>query len=338
MGELDLRGLGEFEIVHRMRAVLAAGQPIVVEAERRGVPYETEIEPLPHPSWWWQLPTWCAFVLVGAFLLVRAPHWHLRRIFFVGMLAWACFGVSNAPAPPLQKVTATVVALPLAFALTLWFYLAWAEKGRPGGWGRALAWALGLSWLGVQALQFALGLPTGTLPDRLTGALSIAMPPLLGGALFRTYRRSEPLERRQLRWILYTTLISGLPIALVFFAAAWTPQLDDRFLDLGWSLLGLYALGYAVAVVGYGWLDIDRVISASAAASVLGVALVGGLLAVVPPVASAASTTIGIDPETGRLALSMALAGVLVPAYRRLRPWLDGWMFAGVLSLLLNLI
>jgi class 3 adenylate cyclase len=221
-----------------------------------------------------------------------------------------------------------VVALPLAFALTLWFYLAWAEKGRPGGWGRALAWALGLSWLGVQALNFALGLPTGTLPDRLTGALSIAMPPLLGGALFRTYRRSEPLERRQLRWILYTTLISGLPIALVFFAAVWTPQLDDRFMDLGWSLLGLCALGYAVAVVGYGWLDIDRVISASAAASVLGVALVGGLLAVVPPVASAASTTIGIDPETGRLALSMALAGILVPAYRRLRPWLDRFLFA----------
>jgi class 3 adenylate cyclase len=58
------------------------------------------------------------------------------------------------------------------------------------------------------------------------------------------------------------------------------------------------------------------------------VALVGGLLAVVPPVASAASTTIGIDPETGRLALSMALAGILVPAYRRLRPWLDRFLFA----------
>jgi class 3 adenylate cyclase len=87
-------------------------------------------------------------------------------------------------------------------------------------------------------------------------------------------------------------------------------------------------LGFAVAVVGYGWLDIDRVISASAAATVLGVALVGGLLAVVPPVASAASTTLGIDPETGRLTLSMALAGIVVPAYRRLRPRLDRWMFA----------
>jgi hypothetical protein len=29
-----------------------------------------------------------------------------------------------------------------------------------------------------------------------------------------------------------------------------------------------------------------------------------------------ASAALGIDPETGRLALSMALAAVLVPAYR----------------------
>lgn len=127
IGDVDLRGLGVFEIEYRIRALLAQGQPIAVEAEREGFRFKTEIEPVPNPSWWWQLPSWCAFVL---------------------------------------------------------------------------------------------------------------------------------------------------------------------------------------------------------AATVLGVTLLGGLLAVVPPIAGVASTTLGIDPETGRRALSMALAGIVVPAYRRLRPWLDGWMFA----------
>jgi hypothetical protein len=109
------------------------------------------------------------------------------------------------------------------------------------------------------------------------------------------------------------------PIAFAYFATAFVPEIDERLFALGWSLVGLSPLGYAVAILGYGCLDIDRVISASAAATVLGVALLGSLLAVVPPVAALASTTLGIDPETGRLALSMGLAAI-VTKWRTLRP------------------
>src|SRR5690606_3915109 len=124
------------------------------------------------------------------------------------------------------------------------------------------------------------------------------------------------------------TFVAVLPIVGVAGTEALMPELDENFYPIGFSLLGLIALSYVVAVVGYGWLDIDRVISASAAATALGVAPVGGLPTVVPSAAALASTTIGVDPETGRLALSMALAAVLVPAYRRLRPWVDRTMFA----------
>jgi class 3 adenylate cyclase len=329
IGEIDLRGLSQPRIRYRTRALLAASVPLAVEGERSGVRFETEIEPAPLPSWWWPLPTWGAFVVVGSFLLAHAPHWHLRRISFLSMMAWACFGVDyGAPTHPFQKVLANVVAVPSAFTLTLWFYLSWAEKGPPPAWGRPVTWALGLGWLVAQALGYVLTLPTGILPDAFMGILSIAGISILLGALVRAYRRSEALERRKLRWVVYAMFVGGTPIAIVYGAGALVPQLDERFFTLGWSLLGVVPLGYAVAIVGYGWLDVDRVISASAAATVLGVALLGALLAVVPPVASAASTTIGIDPETGRLTLSMALAGVLVPAYRRIRPWLDRQMFA----------
>jgi hypothetical protein len=256
-------------------------------------------------------------------------HWHLRRIFFLCTLAWACFGVTAfGPAHPIESTIGTVVAIPLAYALTLWFFFSWDERRRPGRIAWALTWAFGIAWLVVQALNFVLKLPTGTLPDTLSAALAIVGLPVYLGALVGTYRRSEPLKRRQLRWILYAMFLGSVPLAFVFLAAALAPHLDQRFFMVGTSLMGVIPLGFGVAVVGYGWLDIDRVISASAAATVLGVALLGGLLAVVPPVASAASTTLGIDPDTGRLALSMALAGIVVPAYRRLRPWLDRWMFA----------
>jgi len=328
LGGLDLRGLGLPEIEYRTRGSLAAGRPLAVVGERGGLRFETEVAPAPLASWWWPLPTWCAFVLVGSFLLVRARHWHLRRIFFVMMLAWACQGVSLGPSHPLQRTVGMVVASPLAQSLTLWFFFSWREQAPPGRLGRALAWALGLAWLTTQALKLSFPLPTGTLPDALSGALVVTEVTLYLGTLVQTYRRSESLERRQLRWILYTMFVGTLPIALAYSASAFVPQLDERFLTVGWSLVGLVPLGFAVAIVGYGWLDIDRVISASAAITVLGVAGLGGLLALVPPVAGLASRALGIDPGTGQLALSMGLAGALVPAYRHLRRGLDRWMFA----------
>jgi class 3 adenylate cyclase len=328
IGGIDLRGLTYPRILYRTRGLLAAGAPLAVEAERDGSRLATRFEPLPAPFWWWPYPTWIVCVLVASFTLVRAPHWHLRRIAFLCLLAWACFGVSYGPTHPLEKVLGSVVAVPLALALTLWFFLAWAEKGRPGAVGRALTWAFGIAWLAIQAPQFVFTAPTGTVQTALTAILSVAGLPIFLGALVRTYARSEALERRQLRWIVYTTFLGSVPVVTAYSAAAFVPHFDERLFALAWSFVGVIPIGFAVAIVGYGWLDIDRAISASAAATVVGVTLLAGLLAVVPPLANAASGVLDIDPETARLAFSVGLAIVLVPSYQRLRPWLDRWMFA----------
>ena len=80
-------------------------------------------------------------------------------------------------------------------------------------------------------------------------------------------------------------------------------------------------------MVGYRWLDVDRLISATAALTLLGVAGVGGFALVVPRMAAAASGAVGVDPATGQAALSMALAALAVPGYRLLRPQIDRRLF-----------
>jgi len=328
LGHLDLRGLSRAEIEYQTRPLLREGRPFEVELERDGERVTARAEPVPYPSWWWSIPIWLAFVLTGAFLLLRAPHWHLARHWFVCCVAWAClFASYYLPVHPLQ-VFGLVASFGLASGLTTWFVLAWDESARPGRGALGLSWAIGLATLASMAASYLLTLPLGIAPYSVAAGVGVAGIALYLAAMGRAYRRSEALERRKLRWILLGHFLGLIPLGVLNVGREMLPLLRPELFSLAFLPLAAIPLGYAVAIVGYGWLDIDRVISASAAATGVGVAGVGGLLAIVPPVASAASGTLGIDPETGRLALSMALAAVLVPAYRRLRPWLDRRLFA----------
>jgi class 3 adenylate cyclase len=328
LGDLDLQGLSRIEIERRTVPLLRAGLPFNVDLERGGARFITRAEPAPFPSWFWPIPVWLAWVAVSTFLLLRAPHWHLARHFFVLCVALACFGTTLGPSPLPERVFGIVVAFPVFEGLALWFLLAWRESARPGPWALAVSLAVGLAAAASWATGWALTLPTGATPDRLSVVVTVVFIALSLAALVRVYRRSEPLERRKLRWILYAHFLGAVPIGLVLVLQLLLPVLGDRSFAIAWIFLAAIPVGYGIAIAGYGWLDVDRVISASAAATVVGIALVGGVLAVVPPVARAASAPLGVDPETGRLALSMALAAVLVPAYRGLRPWLDRRLFA----------
>jgi class 3 adenylate cyclase len=191
-----------------------------------------------------------------------------------------------------------------------------------------LAGTLGLAWFATLAASYLWTLPLRAAPYAAAAGAGVAFFGTYLTAFAHAYRRSQACERRRLRWILFGHFIALVPVAILNAAREVAPMIHPALFSLALLSLAAVPLGYAVAVVGYGWLDIDRVISASAAATVLGVALVGGLLAVVPPVAGLMSTTLGIDPETGRLALSIALAAVVVAAYRRTRPWIDRHLFA----------
>ncbi len=334
VGEIDLRGLTNPEIRYRTHGLLREGRPFAVEGERGDTRFHTEVEPAPVPYWWWPFPSWVAFVLAGSFILIRAPHWHLARVFFLAVVAWACFGVSAGPTHPVEKAIGSVLAFPLAEALTLYVYLCWTESGRPGRGGIAAAWAIGVASAAIQAACFLLTLPTGSATGTLTAAVTVAFLVLVSAALVRTYRRSQPLERRQLRWILYTSFIGMLPIALTYITAALVPRLDERFFALGWCLVGVVPIGYAVAIVGHGWLDIDRVISATTAYTTVLIALVVTGLLLIPQVAGMLAQRIHVDERFVLTAIALGAGALVVPARRRIGPLVDRLFFRERQSLL----
>src|SRR5262249_24706669 len=86
-------------------------------------------------------------------------------------------------------------------------------------------------------------------------------------------------------------------------------------------------LGILVAIAFYGFLDIDRLFSATLAYSVLAILGTVVVFGVMPAASRAASAALGIEPAGGQLLLSLALGAVLVPVYRAVRPPIDRLLF-----------
>src|SRR5262249_38244059 len=87
-------------------------------------------------------------------------------------------------------------------------------------------------------------------------------------------------------------------------------------------------LGIVISVVGYRWLDIDRVIGATASYTVLGVVGLGAALALVPRLAGAAGPALGIDPGVAQWLLTLGPPPAAAPAQLALRPRLERKLFA----------
>jgi class 3 adenylate cyclase len=144
--------------------------------------------------------------------------------------------------------------------------------------------------------------------------------------LIRTYRRSEPLDRRQIRWVLLGGVIATTAQMLIIVGfVAGAPY--ALFAVLGSITLVGVPAGVLISVIGYGWLDVDRLLSATASYTVVGLAVVGGAIALIPGLAQAAAPHVGLDPSTGQWALTMALVGAAVPTHRFLRPLIDRRLF-----------
>jgi class 3 adenylate cyclase len=79
--------------------------------------------------------------------------------------------------------------------------------------------------------------------------------------------------------------------------------------------------------VRFNFMDIDRLISSTAAYTVLLVTLVGAMLTLAPWLTGLLGTAMGADSQVGQLTLSLLLAAGLVPAERHLRPWIERLFF-----------
>jgi hypothetical protein len=134
------------------------------------------------------------------------------------------------------------------------------------------------------------------------------------------FRRGGPVERRQLTWFLYATVLNAVVILLdvglgVLPDSAFTTVVRA----LGFALLPI-AVG--IAVLRYRLYEIDRIVSRTVSYGLLSAGLVGlylGVVALLRPL---------LEPLTGSSALAvagstLAVAAVFNPARRRLQAAVD---------------
>jgi hypothetical protein len=168
--------------------------------------------------------------------------------------------------------------------------------------------------------------PSGTVGGFLVQAANVGVYLLLGsvlaamaGLLLR-FRRSGPVERRQLTWFVYATVVNAVLLVLDSVFGVLPQNLLVTALDaLGFALLPV-AVG--VAVLRYRLFEIDRIVSRTVSYGILSAVLVGVYLLVVALLRPL------LEPLTGSSTLAvagstLAVAAVFNPARRRLQATVD---------------
>jgi class 3 adenylate cyclase len=325
----DLAGSSALRVYARTGELLRQRDRVTAEVVRGGQRLEVALSRAPTPGWWASFPFSAALLLTSLFVLVRVPGWHLARRYFA-----ACWCFSTLVAGSLQYLAPdsrleawTMFLFPLGAALTVANAQDFTLSARPvPRLQRALV--LAVAALG---LAFTVTLLWRPHSERGFWTLAIATNLLFAGAglagLTRAYLRSDPLERRQIRWVLLGFYVAFGPnlIGPIAITAGVSRDLVRAIA----GLLGLAVpIGGVVAVIGYRYLDVDRVISATASYTIVGLVALGAGLAAVPGLAHAAGPALGVDAATAQWGLTMALAGAALGAHQLLRPRLDRRLFA----------
>jgi class 3 adenylate cyclase len=195
----------------------------------------------------------------------------------------------------------------------------------PSRVARALSWvflAIGpllASWLIGTPLPGDLGLP-------LLLAAYVALITCVLFALAQTYLRSEAPVRRQLRWVVLGLYLGLAPAGATALLAAWQPEWRPLYEA---SLLSTLAIPIcmAVALTRHHLFDIDRLISATAAYSLLLILFLAMVVVPVPVAADAMSRWTGVDGGVVQASLALLLSTGVILGERAMRPRLERLFF-----------
>ena len=333
VGDTDLRGASPVDFQIEVLAGTRGGEAVPVRFERDGVVRESllPVGPYAHVIWPW-LPIGLACALVAVIVRLRARptaliRWGFAALMCVAFLSVSHFGGSRRLALGSYGLsTLTFCATPVLLLYALMRF--------PVGEAPASAWARFGPWLfapvGLLGSSAIYGIPFAIRPEVGYPLTFVCIAPFLALCLWivtRNYRRADPIGRRQLKWFFFGFYVAAIPIAL----GAVLPALDPRLIDVSIASLSaasIIPLALLVSITRYNLFDVDRLLSATATYNVV-IALLAGLgIALVPRIAEAGASALGIDPTMGRVMLSLALAAVVVPTERRLRPQVERLFFA----------
>ena len=330
---IAMRGLTTARCLMHIGDLARHGDELQLTVERDGTQSAARLLLTPGLDWWLGLPFIVGLVGIALFILVRATQWHLARRFFLASLLigiGACTSFNNPLGSPPLFIATAVLIWPLGFGVTAWNAFDFAPGVPPlRSWQRVIPWLPAL--LASSATAAAFFLPDAGAAALLMRSFPLACILFVGALLVaftRAYRLTDGLGRRQIKWMVYGFYVGSLPYA-VFQAIPFQVQpWKDIALTVALCASVAVPIGFLVAIAFYHWLDIDRLISATFSYSVLTTGGVAILLAVVPTVARAASDSLGLEPGSTQIFLSVAIAAMLVPADRFLRPRVDRLLFA----------
>lgn len=270
-----------------------------------------------------------ALVIVSFFgmallAFLRVPHSRLARTFLLASTAYTLTWTSFQGGPALQNfayVALRTASGALAAPLLLLTALAFSEEGSAR---RAVSrWPWCFTILAPSWTSLWFGFPLShTAGARANLALGLALSVTLLALMARSYRRSGPVGRRRIKWVVYGVFLGLAPVPFALAAAIARPEWWWIW-DQSAASLVLIPLFIFIAIVRSNLLDIDRLISASAAYGLILFAALAAVLAGAPRLADVLSAAIGVDVSVAQTTLAIALAAVLVPAQRVVRPWMD---------------
>lgn len=338
----SLRGFSALGFYDRATRIARERGFVDVTVHRAGATFDVRLFLRPIPEWWVPLLTYAVVLSSAVFLLIRAPGWHLARHYFVATwllaVARSVFDVVGGPPTTYFEASLNFLCWGFGGVLTVWIAQEFTPSARPvPKLHRALALGVGALFGATYVGWYYVPLRTVVVNDVVLFSAAVSLAAGTTAGLTRAYRRSAPLERRQIRW-------AALGFSLTFVGTALGAAYLPLTAALGRSpgpgiwlatklLVGASGLatpaGITIAVVGYRWLDVDRAISATAAFGLAGVTALGVALAASPRLASLTAPALGLEAGAARWLLDMSFVGAAgFVAYRYLRPELDRRMFA----------
>ncbi len=201
-----------------------------------------------------------------------------------------------------------------------------AERGPP-----ASRLVLAFPWLflstGPLISSWLVGFPvSGDLGVSLLMGNYAALIAAVLATLAWSYRRADAVNRRQLRWVLLGFYLGLAPVAAAAALASWQPVYRPVY-DASLLATLVIPLAIGIALTRYNFLDVDRLISSTAAYSILLITFLALLLAPVPAAAQAVSDLTDLRPTLVQAVLTLALATAVILGERVLRPRLERIFF-----------
>lgn len=324
VGDFDLSGAGRLDFLVAASASTASDHPTLV-AERDGRRFEEPLPLRPARFPWRTVPVTIGFGAMGLLALWRGGGRRGARTFGLGALAYGFhWSILFGASPPVTRFGVATFLGGALFFMPLLLRAALLVPARRALTGPLARFGPWIFLLFAPAASSALvGAPwSGNLGFRLSLALNLAFLVAVAGVITRNFRVADAAGRRQLKWMVYGVVVGALPALVTAGVGALRPDLWWTY-EFALVATVLIPVCMAIAILRYGLLDIDRVISSTAAYTLLSVLFLAGLLTVVPSASRPVARAADLDPQSAQAVLSVLLAGLIVPGQRWLRPRME---------------